>query len=1016
MEKPFYERYPSEFKEKGGAAVFREDMYVSESHDRYLPEYYFPLVMQVNTFPRYKNQRGLDPQMKMFLDQTKTDLSSDWGLPIPNEEAAYISMAKYAKDILPMTHQQVWAMNLAWEWTERHFEPYMGNSKIRTVDEAISKLDMDTSSGFPFNIHYAKKRDLFEQMPQIRDWLETDFETLADDPEWTCIFKNSLKEELRLKEKIEENSIRTFTASATDGTVHGNRLFGDMNDKMNESHLKTSSCVGMSPLKGNWDRLLRKLGVFKNGYALDEKQYDSSLRSFMMWGCAQFRFKMLAAQFRTERNKHRIQTYYRNLINTVIVTPEGLLIMKLGGNPSGSPNTINDNTLILYMLMCYAWIMLHVKAGKDVSYTEFETNTAKALVGDDNTWTVSDEFHETYNATSVINEWKIIGITTTTDSLEPRFADQLDFLSAHTVYHKGMAIPVYERAKLMTSMLYAKTDHLTPAKTLERAGGLMINGWSDLPMRNFTRSFVQWLIEKYDSVCYNDPNWIVAKAGILPDGKLEDIYLNHQGYYSETQERLLSTIKQEMAPRQAKKKNGPPRRKGPAPKGRVTRTVARPQRGFTNPPGKPRVRRVGKKKSTEQPWWEKLGGALGSFAGKAGVAGLKAIGGFGDYTVQTNSLLAEQTAGRNGSEVPMMINGKVSNVIRHREYIGDVLGSTLPFKAVHYAVNPGLKASFPWLAPIAGNFTAYRMRGLVYEIKSLSSDFSATQYLGYVAMASQYNSLDAPYTDKKSMENSEYSNSCKPSEDLYHPIECMKSQLVLSELYVRTGPPQADSDRRLYDLCDVTVATGGQNTNGIIGELWATYEIEFYQAKMQGADNQLLEFAYYTGTGCSTAEKFGIGTLLYDTIGVDMNVGSFSFAPEVSNGFFMVQINWKGTTTAGAGTYSGLAVNGTLITTQQSPEPLVGCFQTSVTYVVQVLNPNFELAISGDVPPGSVVSMFISQIVPFDPAGPLAPEMAPEDEDTPTEDVNIETIMALKKQFPDADIETIFKCLKALKL
>jgi hypothetical protein len=291
---------------------------------------------------------------------------------------------------------------------------------------------------------------------------------LANDPEYTFICTNSLKEEMRPEEKIADNSIRVFTAVAMDGTVHGTRLFVDMNEKMYDSHLRTSSVVGMSPLKGNWDRLYRKLKRFKKGYALDESQYDSSLRAYLMWGCANFRWQMLREDERTPENLTRVKTYYRNLINSLILTPDGVLVFKKTGNPSGSVNTIADNTLILYTLLAYAWIRLAKNADGMQGYDAFEAETAKALVGDDNTWTVSDDAHEFYNAISVIDVWKTLGITTTTDSMEPRPAEELDFLSAKTVFIDGVAVPVYERAKMMASLLYAPQAHITPATTLER--------------------------------------------------------------------------------------------------------------------------------------------------------------------------------------------------------------------------------------------------------------------------------------------------------------------------------------------------------------------------------------------------------------------------------------------------------------------------------------------------------------------------------------------------------------------
>jgi len=64
IERPFYERYPSQYLEKDGGPVFSEDMYIGELHDQYLKEEYFLPVMSIKKNPRYKNKREMDPQVK----------------------------------------------------------------------------------------------------------------------------------------------------------------------------------------------------------------------------------------------------------------------------------------------------------------------------------------------------------------------------------------------------------------------------------------------------------------------------------------------------------------------------------------------------------------------------------------------------------------------------------------------------------------------------------------------------------------------------------------------------------------------------------------------------------------------------------------------------------------------------------------------------------------------------------------------------------------------------------------
>jgi len=283
IERPFWERYPSQYLEKGGAPTFSKVAHVCEEHEATLDERYFAIMGQIKRNPRYTNKRIMDPQLKCFVDEVGIVIPPDWDLAHPNANASYKQLMRYGKDILPMTDDMVKYMNLAWEFTERHFGLYMRDSRILGYEEAKTHLDMKTSSGAPFNVHYPTKEELFREDPDIDEWLKQDWERMAQDPEWTCLFTNSLKEELRTDEKMKENSIRTFLAGGTDAVVHGTRLFVDQNEKMYASHLKSASAVGMSPYKGKWDDLYQKLKVFNKGFALDESQYDSSLRTYMMW-------------------------------------------------------------------------------------------------------------------------------------------------------------------------------------------------------------------------------------------------------------------------------------------------------------------------------------------------------------------------------------------------------------------------------------------------------------------------------------------------------------------------------------------------------------------------------------------------------------------------------------------------------------------------------------------------------------------------------------------------------------
>jgi len=779
----FWRRYPEKYSMPNGLMKFRPTGFISDLHMKYLDDQYFEFVGACARFPRYKNKRGLDANVKLYLDDTKTVIPAEWGLPMPNAPAAYKSLSKYGKSTVNMEPRDVSAMNEAFTMMCSHFYPYMKNSRIISCEEAIEKADKTTSTGCPFNSVYKTKAELYDD-PDTLPWMKEQFELLATNPHFTYVFSSSMKEELRPAEKILDNSIRTFTAGPADATTHGTQLFSDMNGKMYDSHLKSASVIGMSPLKGNWDALYRKLNVFKNGYALDESQYDSSLRDFLMWGCAKFRWMCLVPEEQTQANLQRFKTYYRNLINTVVLTAEGILIMKKGGNPSGSVNTVTDNTLILYWILAYAWLKLTPKEYHSLAM--FELNTSKALLGDDNTWTVSDPAHVFYNAVSVINEWKNIGITTTTDSLEPREAKDLDFLSAQTIFLHGRAVPLYNRNKLMQALLYAKKKGLCPAVTLQRACALLQIGWTNIPLRDYVNSFIDYLVLKYDRVLLNDPDWIIAKTNIKPPAFYEKLFLGEllqPQSCGEVQERSRkphksSTMSTNGSAKKVKKSRSARRARGPK---KGTSTGQQPQKSVRKNVRKPRAR----------------GGMR---------AGGKASG-----------------IGRTSFKQQNVRSITVSN----DEFIQAITVANQPaFDVNSLSMNPGQAETFPWLSTQAKQWEKYRFTHLEFYYKRTVSEFAPAGVAGKVIFSADFDASDAPPATKQQMEDTIPHADAMPCENfgLTIPKSQMDSGNSLGR-YVRVGGLPGNADIKTYDVGTFHFATQGIPSNTEVGELRVRYSV-----------------------------------------------------------------------------------------------------------------------------------------------------------------------------------------------
>lgn len=262
------------------------------------------------------------------------------------------------------------------------------------------------------------------------------------------------------------------------------------------------------------------------------------------------------------------------------------------------------------------------------------------------------------------------------------------------------------------------------------------------------------------------------------------------------------------------------------------------------------------------------GSSLASQVGRKLGGGLAKLVGFGDYSVQSNSLFREGMAIKPGESVPSFGTLGRETRVMHREYITDIIAPANPqaFSNNAYRINPGDANTFPWLRSTARCYEEYKFNGLVFEFKTLASDISAGGGLGSVIMATDYNALDDQYPDKFHMENAQYSVSAKPSVSQIHTIECASREQTTAMRYVRNGLTSSAGDARLYDLGTLQIATQGLPTTAgvVIGELWASYDVSLYKPCINDSDTT---YAKITGGGTVTdAACFGSAPIVANSV------------------------------------------------------------------------------------------------------------------------------------------------------
>jgi hypothetical protein len=249
-------------------------------------------------------------------------------------------------------------------------------------------------------------------------------------------------------------------------------------------------------------------------------------------------------------------------------------------------------------------------------------------------------------------------------------------------------------------------------------------------------------------------------------------------------------------------------------------------------------------------------GPGGALAGKA-LSTLSGYGAYGDGDAGNNRQRDQSDVV--DQDVPQMSNPSGTDggvMIRHREFIGDII-STGPAFTIQsqLAINPGLPASFPWLYSIAGNYSQYKMEGMMFEFVSTSGAQSTSQGLGEVIMCVNYNAGGPAITNKSQMLNQIMAVSKVPSENAICAVETSPGQTPVEQQYIRTTNLPSGQDPRFYDLGVFTLATQGQAAGCTLGELWVTYQVELFKPVLASPSGALHLLS--APVGGSSAANFG---------------------------------------------------------------------------------------------------------------------------------------------------------------
>jgi hypothetical protein len=209
--------------------------------------------------------------------------------------------------------------------------------------------------------------------------------------------------------------------------------------------------------------------------------------------------------------------------------------------------------------------------------------------------------------------------------------------------------------------------------------------------------------------------------------------------------------------------------------------------------------------------------------------------------------------------------------ISHRELIQTVNGS-IAFTAIKFACNPGISATFPWLASQAAQWEQYRFTKLNFEYITRT----ASTTVGSVLLAPDYDASDpAPVTEAQASTYQDVAEDV-PWKDICCNLSVASMHALGLRKFTRVGSVGLN-DIKTYDVANFYLCTVEEIGTAAIGKLWVDYDVEFFvpqtispsgtaplSPSLTSLYTQSINQAFTTGLGATVHWN----DLVYDPLGI----------------------------------------------------------------------------------------------------------------------------------------------------
>jgi len=279
---------------------------------------------------------------------------------------------------------------------------------VTPYDEAVALLNFEKSAGYPY---YYDCADKAEALQKHGDVIQCQVNSVVSGEEHWMPFSLTLKDELRTRERVEEEKTRGFSASGIVHLLASKMMFSKQNDKLVANFGKHPVTLGVSVPGPQFVSCVLSLGTKKNCYDADGD------------GCDQ-RFNLGVARVIRELRKAFLAKDYHacvDLLYDAVYAGDVIacgVIHRLLHNKSGWENTSHDNSL-------YMWGVLF-DAIETLTDQDFEDVCELLVNGDDLAMSIDSE---SVSIKDVAEYLAVFGVRISFDVVAPRFSHDITFLS-----------------------------------------------------------------------------------------------------------------------------------------------------------------------------------------------------------------------------------------------------------------------------------------------------------------------------------------------------------------------------------------------------------------------------------------------------------------------------------------------------------------------------------------------------------------------------------------------------------